>query len=683
MSLEITVGPPRLAINQGHSVLITDPDGKIPWPSDKGLYFFDTRIISSWHIYANGEPWQLLNAGNITHYAARIFLANRAMATEDGVIPAGTLGFGISRSIDSGLHEDLDLVNHGLRSVRFNLEIAARCDFADLFEVKSEKIVRRGRIVTEWSDEASQLSTIYRNRDFYRGVTISAHKSGSRPVYANGRISFEIDLKPGGVWHTCLHYDFDNGTTRFEAPDYCIASAKQSGVGQRVEDWEQTVLKIRTSNEEFYRLYRQGVEDMITLRLPIKGTDHMQFVPAAGVPWFVAVFGRDSLIVSLQNALVYPDFARGALEVLGSLQATEEDNYRDAEPGKIMHELRVGELAHFKLVPHTPYYGTADATPLYLIVLHTAWRSTGDTGLLERHLTTAERCLEWIDKYGDRDGDGFQEYATRSPVGYENQSWKDSGDAVVYPDGSLVKGPKALCELQGYVYDAWQRMAQVFDALGNSSRAQELRTKATALFRHFNEAFWDEEFWVLCLRLGWREKTGAERCVESRTLSVVGNCPGRPRSPGGRTADEAGHVERLGHPNLVRKPSRLQSALVPKWIGVAPRQRHHRHRLSPLRIRNGGFAHRPRQQRSGEVLHIASGARALRRDSPQPDQLSRPVSRRKRPASLGRRICVCFLANDSWFSAGRAQQKALHRSCAAGMAAESRTLRSSSRSGKV
>ena len=683
MSLEITVGPPRLAINQGHSVLITDPDGQIPWPSDKGLYFFDTRIISSWHIYANGEPWQLLNAGNITHYAARIFLANRAMATEDGVIPAGTLGFGISRSIDSGLHEDLDLVNHGLRSVRFNLEIAARCDFADLFEVKSEKIVRRGRIVTEWSDEASQLSTIYRNRDFYRGVTISAHKSGSRPVYANGRISFEIDLKPGGVWHTCLHYDLDNGTTRFEAPDYCIASAKQSGVGQRVEDWEQTVLKIRTSNEEFYRLYRQGVEDMITLRLPIKGTDHMQFVPAAGVPWFVAVFGRDSLIVSLQNALVYPDFARGALEVLGSLQATEEDNYRDAEPGKIMHELRVGELAHFKLVPHTPYYGTADATPLYLIVLHTAWRSTGDTGLLERHLKTAERCLEWIDKYGDRDGDGFQEYATRSPVGYENQSWKDSGDAVVYPDGSLVKGPKALCELQGYVYDAWQRMAQVFDALGNSSRAQELRAKATALFRHFNEAFWDEESGFYAYALDGEKKP---------VLSVASN-PGHCLWSGIVPADRARRVvERLMKPDMwsgwgIRTLSAnhpaLQSALVPEWIGVAARQRHHRHRLSPLRIRNGGFAHRPRQQRSGEVLHIASGARALRRDSPRPDQLSRPVSRRKRPASLGRRICVCFLANDSRFSAGRAQQKALHRSCAAGVAAESRTLRSSSRSGKV
>src|SRR6185437_13036569 len=222
---------------------------------------------------------------------------------------------------------------------------------------------------------------------------------------------------------------------------------------------------------------RQAVEDMAALRLPIEGTDHLRFLPAAGVPWFVAPFGRDSLIASLQSALVYPSFARGSLDVLGSLQATERDDYRDAEPGKIMHELRLGELAHFKLVPHTPYYGTADATLLYLIVLHVAWRCTGDAGLLEHHLKTAEACLEWIDNYGDRDGDGFQEYATRSPVGYENQGWKDSGDSVVYPDGSLVKGPKALCELQGYAYDAWIRMAEIFDELGKADRARDLRTR--------------------------------------------------------------------------------------------------------------------------------------------------------------------------------------------------------------
>jgi len=258
----------------------------------------------------------------------------------------------------------------------------------------------------------------------------------------------------------------------------------------------KTVAKIKTSNEEFYRLFHQALEDMAALRLPIIGTDHtdhMVFMPATGLPWFVAPFGRDSLLVSLQNILIYPEFARGSLEILGSLQAKEDDPYRDAEPGKILHELRYGELAHFNLIPHTPYYGTADATPLYLITLNAAWRATGDRGLLEQHLQTAEGCLAWIDTYGDRDGDGFQEYQTRSPVGYENMAWKDSGDAVMYPNGSLVKGPKALCELQGYVYNAWMRMAEVFDALGQPERASELRSKASNLFARFNEAFWDEE----------------------------------------------------------------------------------------------------------------------------------------------------------------------------------------------
>jgi glycogen debranching enzyme len=231
---------------------------------------------------------------------------------------------------------------------------------------------------------------------------------------------------------------------------------------------------------------------MSALRLPLEGTDHIKFVPAAGLPWFVALFGRDSLIISLQNAIVHPEFARAALTVLAEWQATERDDYRDAEPGKIHHELRRGELAHFKLIPHTPYYGTADATPLYLITLHSAWMTTGDRSLLTKHLDAAERCLEWIDRFGDRDGDGFQEYQTRSSAGYENQGWKDSGDAVMNVDGSLVKGPKALCELQGYVYDAWLRMAQVYDALKKPDRAAELRRKAAVLFEAFNATFWNE-----------------------------------------------------------------------------------------------------------------------------------------------------------------------------------------------
>jgi glycogen debranching enzyme len=189
---------------------------------------------------------------------------------------------------------------------------------------------------------------------------------------------------------------------------------------------------------------------------------------------------------------VDPALARGSLEVLGQLQASELDEWRDAEPGKIPHEIRYGELAHFKIIPHTPYYGTADATPLYLIVLHAAWRVTGDLALLERHLPTAEACLHWIDVWGDRDGDGFQEFQTRSSAGYENMAWKDAGDSSRHVDGSLVKGPKAMCELQGYVYDAWLRMAEIYDALGRAKSARALRAKATQLFRNFNESFWDE-----------------------------------------------------------------------------------------------------------------------------------------------------------------------------------------------
>ena len=501
MSLEITVGPPRLVLNQGLSIHVSEQDGQIGWPTDKGLYDHDTRLISSWQMYANGERWDLLNSGNISYYATRVFLANPAIVTETGEIPAGTMGLVLSRTLGGGLHEDFDLVNHHNKSVSFNLEIAIRSDFADLFEVKSGHIVRRGRITTEWSDRKGELRTTYVNEDFERGVTIKVARAGSKPVFANGRISFDITLEPGAAWHACLLYAFEIGRKRRHAPVECIQDCLDSQFAKQLRDWRGRVMKLASCNEEFYRFYDQAVEDMAGLRLPIEGTDHLEFVPAAGVPWFVGLFGRDSLIVSLQNGLVYPDFARGALDVLSRYQASERDDYRDAEPGKIMHELRTGELAHFRLIPHTPYYGTADATPLYLIVLHNAWKTTGDPELLRKHLETAERCLHWIDHYGDRDGDGFQEYGTRSTAGYENQGWKDSGEALVYPDGSLVKGPKALCELQGYVYDAWLRMAEVYDALDQPARAGELRVKADTLFVKFNKAFWDEDsgFYAFCL----------------------------------------------------------------------------------------------------------------------------------------------------------------------------------------
>jgi glycogen debranching enzyme len=515
LAVKVQVGPPHIAIHQGQTVLVTRNDGQVRWPSEHGLYFLDTRVISAWAIYANGVEWDLLNGGAIAPHAARIFQTNRAFASEDGPIAARTLGMVIARQIDGGVHEDIEISNNNRNSVRFNLEIAIRADFADIFEVKGERIVRRGHITMSWSQARQILRIMYCNRDFSRAVRVQmSDGDGSPAVNANGRLSFDVSLKAGQTWHRCLRYELMDGARRFAPPRECVAFSTRSSHARKIDEWQQTVLKLNTSNEEFYRCYKQGVRDMAALRLPLQGTDHMVFLPAAGLPWFVAPFGRDSLIASLQALIVYPEFAAGTLDVLGRNQATELDDYRDAEPGKILHERRYGELAHFKLIPHTPYYGTADATPLYLIALHAAWRATGDRALIERHLKTIEGCLAWIDKYGDRDGDGFQEYQTRSPAGYENMGWKDSGDAVMYPDGTLVRGPKALCELQGYVYDAWLRIAEIFDELNNKQRARALRKKAADLFMRFNEAFWDEDIGFYAFALDGDKK---------KVLSVASN----------------------------------------------------------------------------------------------------------------------------------------------------------------
>jgi glycogen debranching enzyme len=539
MPIEVQVGPPQIAIHQGQTVLISEEDGQINWPTDKGLYFLDTRLISAWSIYADGEPWVLLNGGAIAYYAARIFLTNGDFLSREGLVPARTLSLTVSREIDGGLHEDLDITNYGAAPARFSLEVSLRCDFADTFEVKANKIVRRGQISTLWDPERQVLSNTYRNGDFVRAVTVTAEKAAA--LYANGRLAFEVDLAPGASWHCCLKYELADGDRVFGAPEDCVAHDAESRHAEALRDWQKRVLKVTTSNEEYYRFFHQAVSDMAALRLSYGDNNEMEFLPAAGLPWFMAPFGRDSLIVSLQNITVYPAFAHGALKILGELQAKERDDYRDAEPGKIMHELRYGELAHFKLIPHTPYYGTADATPLWLITLHAAWRATGDRDLLERHIETAERCLNWIDQYGDRDGDGFQEYQTRSSAGYENMAWKDSGEAVMYPDGGLVRGPKALCELQGYVYDAWQRMARVYAALGDEGRARTLRDKAARLFEQFNSAFWDEAGGIYAYALDGDKKP---------VLSVASN-PGHCLWSGIVPPDRARRVmERLMAPDM-------------------------------------------------------------------------------------------------------------------------------------
>ena len=197
MTFKVQVGPPQIAIHQGQTVLLTDLDGQIAWPSDKGLYFFDTRVISAWAIYANGQDWDLLNGGPVMFFASRVFLTNQAFLTEDGSVPARTLGLIVSRSVSGGLHEDLDLTNHGSKRVCFNLEIAMRSDFADIFEVKSSHIVRRGRITTDWSEDRQELRTTYRNADFLREITVRPHHADSTRRLRQRTPELRVGARPG------------------------------------------------------------------------------------------------------------------------------------------------------------------------------------------------------------------------------------------------------------------------------------------------------------------------------------------------------------------------------------------------------------------------------------------------------------------------------------------------------
>lgn len=508
--MRISVGPPYLTINHGSTFMVTDLDGLLQPDSLLGIFANDTRFLSSYACYVDGNPWIRLRSTTTTYYAARIYLTNPEFTTQEGTIPQGTLSLILSRTVAEGIHEDLDITNYGLKPVRFSLEIALRSDFADIFEVNSRSFVRRGCLETRWDEERKKLHTTYKNKDFYRSLIYQPLGWTSEPHYANGRITFEVVLEPGATWHTCGNYILvDNDCVR-EPVELCYNSAVDTEVNTELEhlhrQWLDTVTQLTVANEEVYRLYRQSVTDLGALRLYAHDLAPDVWVPAAGVPKFVTVFGRDSLIVSLQNMTVHPGFARGTLQKLAQLQASELDDWRDAQPGKILHEIRQGELAHFNKVPHTPYYGTADATILYLIVLHETWKWLGDNSLLQEYRDVALRCLEWIDRYGDLDGDGFQEYLTRSSSGVENQGWKDSGDAIVYPDGSQVKAPLALCELQGYVFDAWMRMAEVFDALGESDRAKELRTKAALLQARFESHFWCEDIGFYALALDPNKK---------------------------------------------------------------------------------------------------------------------------------------------------------------------------------
>ena len=491
MTLAVPVGPPTVTINRDDRVVVCQPDGRIDGAEEQGFFARDTRFISGYDFSINGVRPTLLNSSAVEFFSSRFEFTNDALLDDVGQVDRHSLSIRLDRTVSGGVHEDLDIVNYGRRAVRLTIEVQIDSDFADIFDVRRDAFVRRGQLNSRWFRSRRELRSEYINRDFRRELIVAVHLADSPPQFANGSLVFVARIAPKAVWHTCVKWLPVTSSDSHRRPTTLACNAVEAplvGNGPRLPE-----VTIETPNVTVRRSWDQAVRDMEALRLEDPTFERGVYIPAAGVPWFVTLFGRDTLIVSMQAISGYPEFAAGALRRLGAMQATEDDPERDMEPGKIPHEIRHGELAQLGILPYTPYYGTHDATSLYLIVLSYLFQWLGDTAVLRRYLPNAEAALRWIDRHGDRDRDGFQEYKTRSSHGYYNQGWKDAGDAIPEEDGTLAPLPIALCELQGYVYDAKLRMAGIYDILDRPLDARRLRRQARELYERVNEKFWWEE----------------------------------------------------------------------------------------------------------------------------------------------------------------------------------------------
>ena len=519
-----------LVLKHGRLFLLVTPHGEVAPPGEcgLGLFYDDTRILSHYALRLGIGPASLLSSQAPHTFRAQIDLAvdDRALGG-DTWDPKNVVHLRRELLLDDRLTERVTLTNYLSEPLDLSLGLELGCDFADIFEVRGWTRTRRGEyFVPEVSER--EIRYAYRGTD---GRVMSTHVRFRTPperLHAHGAawrlrlrpqepLELEWEVVPGDV---ALLTGEGNGAAappQRETP----LTVRSARIQRLYDEWAGECTRWETDAEDFDAALTQAITDLRALYIE---TDHEPVI-SAGIPWYSTVFGRDSLITSLQTLLVNPSIAKTTLRYLARHQGREENPFTEEQPGKILHELRRGELARAGEIPHVPYYGTIDATPLWLVLLHETWRWTGDADLVRDLLPHAERALAWIDRYGDLDGDGFVEYARTSEKGLVNQGWKDSGDGVPFPDGTLPEPPIALAEVQGYVYDAKRRMAMLYAAFGEPDRAERLNREASALRRQIHEQFWMEDEGTFALALDGRKRpiptvtTNAGHLLWSRVAS--------------------------------------------------------------------------------------------------------------------------------------------------------------------
>jgi glycogen debranching enzyme len=464
--------------------------------TEQGLYHEGTRYLSRFQLRVNGHR-PLLLSSRVTDdnelFGSDLTNPDITLDETGMVFTRGLVHLFRSRFIwNSAWHELIRLWNYHDTPITLSLTFDVNADYADIFEVRGAPRERRGiRLAPALAGNEMRLG--YRGLDDEERWTIIEWSDRPHEMTA-GRARFEYDLQP----RTPVSLSFAIRCERQRRPvlpvTFKVAQSKAVSAHQAAR---REYALIETSSERFNLWVRRSAAD---LRMLVSATPHGHY-PYAGVPWFSTPFGRDGIITALQTLWLNPRIARGVLEYLAATQADRIDDERDAEPGKILHEIRNSEMARLGEVPFGKYYGSVDATPLFVMLAGAYYERTGDRELLRRLWPHVERALDWIDRYGDRDGDGFVEYARRSTSGLVQQGWKDSNNSVFHADGRLADAPIALCEVQGYVYDARMRAARMADALGEPSRAERLRGQAGDLRVAFEDRFWCEAESIYALAL--------------------------------------------------------------------------------------------------------------------------------------------------------------------------------------
>jgi glycogen debranching enzyme len=496
-----------ISILDGSTFVVSDARGDIDADpaTPHGLFHRDTRFLSRWRLTVNGVSPDVLSTENEQYFSAQFFL----------VPPTGTiyrnpyLSVIRKRLVGDGFHEDVAVLNHANEPVSIELRIEAGSDFADLFEVK-DALAKTGEQYRQIQGDALVLG--YRRGDFVRETRISS--SAPAEVEPDGLL-FRLELAPHEEWSTCI--DVLPGTGDATAVKYEHGETEpRPNMRLSLEEWLEQAPTLESDWDALEHVYRKSLVDLAALRFYSQILPDAS-LPAAGLPWFMTLFGRDSLITSYQTLPFVPELARTTLRVLAARQGTVVDDFRDEEPGRILHEIRFGELVHFGERPHSPYFGASDTTPLFLVLLDEYERWTGDAELVRELEPNARAALEWIDRYGDRDGDGYVEYERRNTdSGLENQCWKDSWNSILYADGTLATLPRATCEIQGLVFDAKVRSARLAREIWRDGElAERLEREAAQLKEQFNRDFWleDRQFFALAL-------DGDKRPVDSLTSNV-------------------------------------------------------------------------------------------------------------------------------------------------------------------